>query len=67
VRRLVIFVAIVLSAQAVLAQDGQLQSVPSIASEDAWQTILPSDTVQRVLGKEVRNATGENLGALSMC
>ena len=63
VRRLVIFVATVLSAQAVLAQGGQeLQSVPPGANEDTWQTILPSDTVYNVLGKEVRNEKGENLG-----
>jgi hypothetical protein len=64
VRRLVTFVATVLSAQAVLAQGGQPQSVPPIANEDTWQTILPSDTVHSVLGKEVRNETGENLGRI---
>ena len=64
-RCLVIFVATVLSGQAVLAQGGQEpQFVPPIANEDTWQTILPSDTAHSVLGKEVRNGTGDNLGRI---
>jgi hypothetical protein len=53
----VAFVAAVfaLSPQAVLAGDGH---------EDTWQTILPSENVHSVLGKEVRNGTGENLGRI---
>ena len=63
--RCLLIVATVLSAQAVLAQGGQeLQSVPPIANEDTWQSILPSETVHSVLGKEVRNGTGENLGRI---
>jgi len=65
VRCLVIFVATVLSTLALMAQGGQEpQSVPPIANEDTWQSLLPSDTVHNVLGKEVRNATGENLGRI---
>ena len=64
-RCLVIFVATVLSTLALMAQGGQEpQSVPPIANEDTWQSLLPSDTVHNVLGKEVRNATGENLGRI---
>jgi hypothetical protein len=56
--------AFALSPQAVLAKDGnQPRSVPSNSAEDT-QTILPSENVHSVLGKEVRNGAGENLGRI---
>ena len=60
---LVAFVAaaFTLSPQAVRAEDG---FVPSNSAEDTWQTILPSENVHSVLGKEVRNGAGENLGRI---
>ena len=52
--------AFTLSPQAVRAEDG---FVPSNSVEDT-QTILPSENVHSVLGKEVRNGAGENLGRI---
>jgi len=53
--------AFTLSPQAVRAEDG---FVPSNSAEDTWQTILPFENFRSVLGKEVRNGAGENLGRI---
>ncbi len=57
--------AFALSPQAVLAEEGnEPWSAPSNSAEDTWQTILPFENFRSVLGKEVRNGAGENLGRI---
>ena len=57
--------ALTASARPTLAEDTQgARSAPAAANEDIWRTILPSQDVYSVLGKDVRNDGGENLGRI---
>jgi sporulation protein YlmC with PRC-barrel domain len=57
-------------ARVPLAEDiHQPGATPSVSTgakytEDTWQTVLPYQDIQAVLGKEVRSSAGRNLGRI---